>query len=56
MAGKSTMLKMITEVVFPTSGTIVVTGVSALLELTAGFDPIHWSRKHLFKSSTYGIK
>src|SRR5690554_7907217 len=33
-AGKSTMLKMITEVVFPTSGTITVNGrVSALLEL-----------------------
>jgi teichoic acid transport system ATP-binding protein len=38
-AGKSTMLKMITGVVFPTSGEVVVNGrVSALLELTAGFD------------------
>lgn len=38
-AGKSTMLKMITGVVFPTTGAITVNGrVSALLELTAGFD------------------
>ena len=38
-AGKSTMLKMITGVVFPTRGEVQVNGrVSALLELTAGFD------------------
>ena len=38
-AGKSTILKMITEVAFPTSGKIKVNGrVSALLELTSGFD------------------
>jgi teichoic acid transport system ATP-binding protein len=39
-AGKSTMLKMISGVVLPSSGEINVNGrVSALLELTAGFDP-----------------
>lgn len=38
-AGKSTALKMITGVCFPTSGAIEVHGrVSALLELSAGFD------------------
>lgn len=38
-AGKSTTLKMVTGVTHPTSGTIKVNGrVSALLELTAGFD------------------
>ena len=38
-AGKSTALKMITGVVYPTSGEITVNGrVSALLELSAGFD------------------
>ena len=37
-AGKSTVLKMITGVAYPTSGDIYVKGrVSALLELTAGF-------------------
>ena len=37
-AGKSTILKMITGVCFPTSGEVTVRGkVAALLELTAGF-------------------
>lgn len=39
-AGKSTILKMITGVSFPTEGDIEVNGrVSALLELAAGFNP-----------------
>lgn len=38
-AGKSTALKMITGVTYPTEGEITVNGrVSALLELSAGFD------------------
>lgn len=38
-AGKSTALKMVTGVTFPTKGTVTVNGhVSALLELKAGFD------------------
>jgi len=38
-AGKSTALKMVTGVAYPTSGEVIVRGrVSALLELTTGFD------------------
>ncbi|HEY5516662.1 MAG TPA: ABC transporter ATP-binding protein [Coriobacteriia bacterium] len=47
-AGKSTMLKMITGVAFPSSGKIDVNGrVSALLELTAGFDPEFTGRENV---------
>ena len=48
-AGKSTMLKMITGVAYPTSGEITVDGrVSALLELTAGFDPEFTGRENIY--------
>ncbi len=57
-AGKSTMLKMITEVVFPTSGEIIVKGrVSALLELTSGFDPEFTGRENIYlKGQILGLK
>ena len=48
-AGKSTILKMITGVAFPTSGEITVKGrVSALLELTSGFDPELSGRENIY--------
>lgn len=48
-AGKSTILKMITGVTYPTTGDIFVEGrVSALLELTAGFDPDFTGRENIF--------
>ena len=57
-AGKSTRLKMITEVVFPTSGEIQINGrVSALLELTSGFDPEFTGRENIYlKGQILGIK
>ena len=48
-AGKSTILKMITEVAFPTSGKIKINGrVSALLELTSGFDLEFTGRENIY--------
>ena len=57
-AGKSTILKMITGVTFPTSGNIEVKGrVSALLELTSGFDPEFTGRENIYlKGRILGIK
>ena len=57
-AGKSTILKMITGVTFPTSGKISVKGrVSALLELTSGFDPEFTGRENIYlKGRILGLK
>lgn len=56
-AGKSTLLKLITEVLYPSSGTIEINGrVSALLELTAGFDPEFTGRENIyFKGNLMGL-
>ena len=57
-AGKSTILKMITGVTFPTEGEINVKGrVSALLELTSGFDPEFTGRENIYlKGRILGLK
>ena len=48
-AGKSTILKTITGVTFPTSGRVEVRGrVAALLELTAGFEPEMTGREKIY--------
>lgn len=56
-AGKSTMLKLITQVIYPSSGKVFVNGrVSALLELTAGFDPEFTGRENIyFKGTLMGL-
>ena len=56
-AGKSTLLKLITGVAFPTSGEIIVNGrVSAILELTAGFDVALTGRENIYlKGMILGI-
>lgn len=57
-AGKSTVLKMITGVAYPTDGEITVEGrVSALLELTSGFDPELTGRENIYlKGQLCGLK
>lgn len=48
-AGKSTMLKMITGVTYPSSGEVEVNGkVAALLELTAGFSNEMTGRENIY--------
>ena len=56
-AGKSTILKMITEVTYPTEGEIKINGrVSALLELTSGFDPEFTCRENIYlKGQILGV-
>lgn len=57
-AGKSTILKMMTGVAYPTSGEIIIRGrVSALLELTSGFDTEFTGRENIFlKGQLMGMK
>ena len=57
-AGKSTILKMITGVAYPTEGEITVNGrVSALLELTSGFDAELTGRENIYlKGQLCGLK
>lgn len=57
-AGKSTVLKMITGVAYATKGEVNVDGrVSALLELTSGFDPEFTGRENIYlKGQLSGLR
>jgi lipopolysaccharide transport system ATP-binding protein len=52
-AGKSTMLKILSRVMKPTKGSMVVNGrLSALLEVSAGFHPDLTGRENIFLNGT----
>lgn len=55
--GKSTTLKMLTKIMYPTSGSIDVCGrVSSLLELGAGFHPDMSGRENIYiNASIFGL-
>lgn len=55
--GKSTMLKMLTRIMYPDNGTIEIAGkVSSLLELGAGFHPDMSGRENIYiNASIFGM-
>lgn len=56
-SGKSTLLKLITKIIYPTSGEIITRGrVSSLLELGAGFHPDFTGRENIYiNASIFGL-
>ena len=57
-SGKSTLLKLISKIILPTKGEIVVNGpLSALLELGAGFHPDLTGRENIYiNAAILGMK
>ncbi|MCR4925242.1 MAG: ABC transporter ATP-binding protein [Clostridiales bacterium] len=55
--GKSTTLKLLTKIIYPTEGTISVKGrVSALIELGAGFHPDMSGRENIYiNAAIFGL-
>lgn len=56
-SGKSTLLKLMTKIIYPTSGTITINGkLTSLLELGAGFHPDFTGRENIyFNASIFGL-
>ena len=56
-SGKSTLLKLMTKIIYPTSGTITTNGkLTSLLELGAGFHPDFTGRENIyFNASIFGL-
>lgn len=55
--GKSTLLKLLNKIIYPTSGSINITGrVSSLIELGAGFHPDMSGRENIYtNASIFGL-
>ena len=56
-SGKSTLLKLMTKIIYPTSGTIDTSGkLTSLLELGAGFHPDFTGRENIyFNAAIFGL-
>ena len=56
-SGKSTLLKLMTKIIYPTSGTISTKGkLTSLLELGAGFHPDFTGRENIyFNAAIFGL-
>lgn len=56
-SGKSTLLKLMTKIIYPTTGKIIINGkLTSLLELGAGFHPDFSGRENIyFNASIFGL-